>query len=93
MSTSDGNKGDKFRPVFPHHDQKRSRAERWRDFVTNLQSYMGTKTPILAEHILSDVFDEDEENCGQSYEFFHYTLGVTSASSVKDVKAAQEKYL
>ena len=93
MSTSDSSKGDKFRPIFPHHDQKRSRAERWRDFVTNLQSYMGTKTPILAEHILSDSFDEDEVNCGQTDDFFQYTLGVTSTSSEKTLKAAQEKYL
>ena len=92
MSTGDG-KGDKYRPIFPHNDQKTSRAERWRDFDTNLQSYMGTKTPILAEHIVSDIFDEDELNCGQSDDFFHYTLGVTSTTSEKTLKAAQEKYL
>ena len=94
MSTGDS-KGDKYRtcPIFPHNDQKTSRAERWRDFDTNLQSYIGTKTPILAEHILSDIFDEDELNCGQSDDFFHYTLGITSTTSEKTLKAAQEKYL
>ena len=52
MATNDS-KGDKYRPVFAHNDQKTSRAERWRTFETNLQSFMGPKTPILAEHILT----------------------------------------
>ena len=92
MSTSDS-KGDKYRPIFPHNDQKSSRAERWRAFETSLQSYLGTKTPLLAEHILSDTFDEEEVNCGQTADFFQYILGVTSTASEKTLKAAQEKYL
>ena len=91
MSTSDS-KGDKYRPIFPHNEQKSSSAERWRAFETDLQSYLGTKTPILAEH-LSNVFDEEEQNCGQTEDFFQYILGVTSASNEKTLKAAQEKYL
>ena len=74
MPSNDGKGGDKYRPTFAYNDQKTSRSDKWRTFITNLQSWMGTKTPLLAEHIISDVFDEEEENCGQPDDFFSTLL-------------------
>jgi hypothetical protein len=93
MATNDSK--DKYRPTFPHNDSKTSRAERWRTFDTNVQSYMGTKCPMLAEHMLSCTFDEKQNCCGQSDTFFEITLGLDMSSTLteKKINPAQEKFI
>jgi hypothetical protein len=89
---NDSKGGDKYRPTYVHSDQKSSRSDKWRIFTTNLKSWLGTKTPLLAEHVLSDVFDEEVENCGQPEDFFTYVLGLDDDSDDKDIKKAQKEY-
>ena len=89
MPSNDSKGGDKYRPTFAHNDQKSSRSDKWRIFITNLKSWLGTKTPLLAEHNLSDVFDEEVENCGQTEDFFTYVLRLDDDSDDKDIKKAQ----